>query len=234
MSSAKHPYYPKGLKLPHYVENTRSSGEILTLFSSIVLIVAILAWIITGQRTQKFCLLRRLVLCWFMVCAFIHTVLEGYFAVYHASIAGHSTLLGEVWKEYSKGDSRYMTSDTFMVCMETITAVIDGPLAFLTFFAFMRGSNHRYGLQMLLSLCQLYGDVLYYLTDLKDGFRHGPTDSVQYFYIYVLLINAFWLVIPILLIIDSMQHISACQTVSDFYIDEYNRKHAINNHKKSK
>ncbi|KAK3773685.1 hypothetical protein RRG08_001415 [Elysia crispata] len=232
--SAKHPYYPRNLKLPHYIANDRSGAEILTLFAAVVAVVAIVTWIITGQRAQKFCILRRLVLCWFMICAFIHIVVEGYYAVYHATLAGHKTILGELWKEYSRGDSRYLTSDTCVLCVESVTALFDGPLAFITFFAFMKGSNHRYGLQMLLSLCQLYGDVIYYLTDLKDGFIHGPTDSLQYFYFYVLFINAFWIVIPIMLIIDSMQHISACQTVSDFYIDEYNRKHGINDHKKSK
>ncbi|GFR66113.1 3-beta-hydroxysteroid-Delta(8),Delta(7)-isomerase-like [Elysia marginata] len=232
--STQHPYYPRNLKLPHYVPNDRTGAEILTLFAAVVAVVAIVTWIITGQRTQKFCFLRRLVLCWFMICAFIHIFVEGYYAAYHATLAGHKTILGELWKEYSMGDSRYLSSDTGVLCIEGVTAVFDGPLAFLTFFAFMKGSNHRYGLQMLLSLCQLYGDVLYYLTNWKDGFKYGPTDSYQYFYFYVLFINAFWIVIPALLIFDSMQHIAACQTVSDFYIDEYNRKHGINNHKKSK
>lgn len=32
-------------------------------------------------------------------------------------------LFGQLWKEYAKSDSRYMTRDGFTVCMETITAV---------------------------------------------------------------------------------------------------------------
>jgi cholestenol delta-isomerase len=30
---------------------------------------------------------------------------------------------GQLWKEYSLADSRYLTSDPFVLCMETITAV---------------------------------------------------------------------------------------------------------------
>lgn len=127
------------------------------------------------------------------------------------------------------------SSDTFVVSMERITAVIDGPLALITFFAFMNGSNYRYALQMILSLCQLYGDVLYFLTAIKDGFVHGPTDSYLYFGFYFLFLNSLWIIIPSILILDSARHIAACQTVSDFYIDEFNRqtgRQTQNNHKK--
>ena len=30
---------------------------------------------------------------------------------------------GQLWKEYSLSDSRYLTSDPFVLCMETVTAV---------------------------------------------------------------------------------------------------------------
>ena len=32
-------------------------------------------------------------------------------------------LFGQMWKEYSLSDSRYLTSDPFVLCMESITAV---------------------------------------------------------------------------------------------------------------
>jgi len=31
--------------------------------------------------------------------------------------------IGQLWKEYALSDSRYMTSDTLVLCMETITVV---------------------------------------------------------------------------------------------------------------
>lgn len=31
--------------------------------------------------------------------------------------------LGQLWKEYALSDSRYMTSDTLVLCMEVITVV---------------------------------------------------------------------------------------------------------------
>lgn len=32
-------------------------------------------------------------------------------------------LFGQLWKEYALSDSRYLTSDAFVLCMETVTAV---------------------------------------------------------------------------------------------------------------
>lgn len=32
-------------------------------------------------------------------------------------------VFGQLWKEYALSDSRYMTSDTLVLCMETVTVV---------------------------------------------------------------------------------------------------------------
>lgn len=38
------------------------------------------------------------------------------------------SLFGQLWKEYSLSDSRYLTKDPFVLCMESITAVrLDHP-----------------------------------------------------------------------------------------------------------
>lgn len=31
-------------------------------------------------------------------------------------------LYGQLWKEYALSDSRYLTQDAFVLCMETVTA----------------------------------------------------------------------------------------------------------------
>lgn len=36
-------------------------------------------------------------------------------------------LFGQLWKEYAFSDSRYLTSDPFVLCMETVTAVCVSP-----------------------------------------------------------------------------------------------------------
>lgn len=41
----------------------------------------------------------------------------------HTRMAPAQDFFGQLWKEYSLSDSRYLTSDPFVLCMETITAV---------------------------------------------------------------------------------------------------------------
>jgi cholestenol delta-isomerase len=57
----------------------------------------------------------------------------------------------------------------------------------------------RHPLQIIVSLGQLYGDVLYYGTSTFDHVMFGKVYSrpePYYFYGYYVLMNAFWIVIP--------------------------------------
>jgi len=47
----------------------------------------------------------------------------GYFAINHRSMGSLQDVFGQLWKEYALSDSRYLTQDPFVLCMETITAV---------------------------------------------------------------------------------------------------------------
>jgi cholestenol Delta-isomerase len=78
-----------------------------------------------------------------------HLFFEGYFMYNHARVSevirtyvdpkltkkqmgSRMDLFGQLWKEYALSDSRYLTSDPFVLCMETITAVwkLDMPPSF--------------------------------------------------------------------------------------------------------
>jgi cholestenol delta-isomerase len=40
-------------------------------------------------------------------------------------MGGLQTFFGQLWKEYGLSDSRYMTQDMFVFCVEAMTAVND-------------------------------------------------------------------------------------------------------------
>lgn len=107
--------------------------------------------------------------------------------------------LGQGWKEYSKCDSRYMTGDPFVVCMETITAWAWGPLCLILTWKILRNSPSRHAIQLLVSSGQLYGDVLYFATNIMDeayrGIRYSRPEPLYYFGYFVLM-NMVWIVIP--------------------------------------
>jgi cholestenol delta-isomerase len=117
-------------------------------------------------------------------------------------------LFGQLWKEYSLSDSRYLTQDSFVVTMEAITAIFWGPLSFACVYCIATAHPMRHPLQLIISLGQLYGDVLYYATCTFTALVNGihfcrPEDF--YFWAYYFLCNFFWIVIPFCLIVSSVK-----------------------------
>jgi cholestenol Delta-isomerase len=127
----------------------------------------------------------------------------GYVVYHSASIASSQTILGQAWKEYSLSDSRYLTQDSFVITMEAITTVFWGPLCLAVASCIVANHPLRYPLQTIVSLGQIYGDVLYYAT---CGFEHLVWGVVYcrpegyYFWAYFITMNAFWIIIPTLLL----------------------------------
>ncbi|XP_029466706.1 3-beta-hydroxysteroid-Delta(8),Delta(7)-isomerase [Rhinatrema bivittatum] len=211
-----HPYWPQDLRLDKYLPNDRPMWQILAFLFSISGALLVGTWLLTGRRGQ--CALstgRRLALCWFTVCGFIHGVLEGYFSLYYPDILTDQSFLSQLWKEYAKGDSRYVIADNFTVCMETVTAWAWGPLSIWTVVAFLRQQPHRFVLQLIVSLGQLYGDVLYFYTEYRDGFSHSQPGHPIYFWFYFIFMNMLWIVIPSALILDASYNLGQAQTVAD-------------------
>ncbi|KAK9712273.1 hypothetical protein K7432_007248 [Basidiobolus ranarum] len=222
MNNVSHPYYPRDLLLPHYVANTLGMDYILSVVFSTFGIILLAAGALIIKKKQVSAG-DRLVFMWCVISGCIHMFLEGYFAVYHASLAGDQGIMGQVWKEYSKGDSRYLSSDSFVVNMERITAFIDGPLAFYTAYAIYTNSPGRHVGQISVSICQLYGCVLYYLTTLFEGSPHSDPHPL-YFWFYFVIINAFWTIIPFILIKHSWVAICHGMTLAHKAVSSKKRK----------
>ena len=65
----------------------------------------------------------------------------------------------------------------------------------------------RHPLQALVSLGQIYGDVLYFATSMFDHYYKGLAycrPEPYYFWFYYVFMNAIWLVIPGVLLYQSM------------------------------
>ncbi|XP_034445321.1 3-beta-hydroxysteroid-Delta(8),Delta(7)-isomerase [Hippoglossus hippoglossus] len=216
-SGVPHPYWPRDLLIPTYVDNDRSMSEILVFLFSVSGLFLLVTWLITGRRgaAGRLGTWRRLALCWFAVCGFIHCAIEGWFSLYYDIIPGDQSLLSQLWKEYSKGDSRYVIADNFTVCMETVTALLWGPSSFWAVFAFLTNKPYRYVLQLIISLGQLYGVVLYFFTEHRDGYTHSELGHPIYFWFYFVFMNVLWFFIPLVLIVDAWRQMSTAQTHTD-------------------
>ncbi|XP_062155486.1 probable 3-beta-hydroxysteroid-Delta(8),Delta(7)-isomerase [Alnus glutinosa] len=206
-ASGEHPYVPTDLKLPGFVPCFLSQAAILLVYGVSSLLVVSLVWLLSGRSPKK-SQTDRWLMCWWAFTGLTHMVLEGYFAFspeFYKDKTGF--YLAEVWKEYSKGDSRYAARDAGVVAVEGLTAVLEGPASLLAVFAIATGKSYSYILQFAISLGQLYGTAVYFITSYLEGDNFAA--SSYYYYVYYIAMNASWVVIPTLIAIRCWKKICA-------------------------
>ncbi|XP_077996993.1 3-beta-hydroxysteroid-Delta(8),Delta(7)-isomerase-like [Glandiceps talaboti] len=214
-ANVSHPYWPRDLVIPSYVANEMNQLQLLVMVFGSFGVILVATWILSGRSKKQLALSQRLHLCWFCLCGFIHLFLEGYFSVFHDVLAGDQNVMSQLWKEYGKGDSRYIISDNFTVCMETITAFVEGPGCFLVVYATLKRKPYRYIVQMLVSTGQCYGCILYFVTEYRDGFIHSEMWHPLYFWFYFVFLNFFWILVPFIMIIQAASNLTNAQAKYD-------------------
>ncbi|KAL0905425.1 hypothetical protein M5K25_023845 [Dendrobium thyrsiflorum] len=148
----------------------------------------------------------RLLMCWWAFTGLTHIILEGYFAFVPDFFKKKTPFyLDELWKEYGKGDSRYVSRDSAIVAVEGFTAAIEGPACLLVVYAIASRKSYSYILQFAICLGQLYGCMIYFVTAYLDG--DNFTTSPYYYWAYYIGANSFWIVIPTLIAIRSWKKI---------------------------
>ncbi|XP_042986040.1 probable 3-beta-hydroxysteroid-Delta(8),Delta(7)-isomerase isoform X1 [Carya illinoinensis] len=233
-SFQEHPYVPRDLKLPGFVPLSLSQSTIVGVYGISSLLVVSLVWLFSENldvilsdlyfyflasygfastilnygRSLKNSNIDRWLMCWWAFTGLTHIILEGYFAFspefYQDKTANY---LAEVWKEYSKGDSRYAARDAGTVVVEGLTAVFEGPASLLAVYAIATRKSYSYILQFAISLGQLYGTAVYFLTAYLEGDNFAA--SPYYYYAYYIGANASWVVIPTLISIRCWKKICA-------------------------
>jgi cholestenol delta-isomerase len=79
---------------------------------------------------------------------------------------------------------------------------VEGPACFVIALGIMLRWPSRYPLQLCVSLGQLYGVLLYFLTETFDKKGHIHPNRF-YFWVYYVAMNLPWVVVPSLLIIQA-------------------------------
>ncbi|KAL4808661.1 Emopamil-binding protein [Aspergillus unguis] len=206
--TSSHSYYPVGVYLPNYAPNEWSTLALVLTFAVVWVAVVCAARTFATKVNPSISITELIKVCWFAQCGAIHSLLEGYYALNFSSLQGSQSILAQLWKEYSLSDSRYLTSHAFVMTMESVTAWAWGPLSLLLVLLIVKDSPYRHPLQLIISLGQLYGDVLYLGTAAFDYLVFGQEYSRPegyYFFGYFVGLNGIWIVVPSLLIADSVR-----------------------------
>ncbi|KUI65211.1 3-beta-hydroxysteroid-Delta(8),Delta(7)-isomerase [Cytospora mali] len=94
-----------------------------------------------------------------------------------------------------------------MLCVEVITVMIWGPLCFATAVSIARDGSLRHPLQIIVSVAHLYGVALYYSTCYINERYRGLVYSRPeplYYWVYYVGFNAPWVVVPAVLLKNSI------------------------------
>ncbi|KAI3959463.1 hypothetical protein MKW98_019053 [Papaver atlanticum] len=149
--------------------------------------------LLSSGRGARLSNIERLIMCWWMFTGFTHIIREGYLAFspeFYKDKTG--CFFVQVWKEHSKGTSRYAARNAGVVTIEGLTAVFEGPTSLFAAYAIAKRKSYNDLLQISIFSGQIYGSVAYYITK-----------SYYYWYYYVV----FWIWIPTLVVIRSWKKI---------------------------
>ncbi|EHK17043.1 uncharacterized protein TRIVIDRAFT_57087 [Trichoderma virens Gv29-8] len=208
-----HPYYPLGVSIPNYRPNDLPLSRSLPIFGTLIGAVVLSAYLLAGSASDSRRRVRpvdRFAASWFALCGFLHIAFEGYYILHRTDISGKNTLFAQLWKEYTLSDSRYLTSDIFTVCVETITVFAWGPLSLITLLCICTNHPSRHLFQIVVCVAHLYGVALYYATNWAEQRFHSVSYSrpeFLYFWVYYVGFNAPWAVVPFFLLADSYSRI---------------------------
>ncbi|KAM4055272.1 emopamil binding protein [Hirsutella rhossiliensis] len=186
-TATQHPYYPRTASIPGFVANQWPMAQLMAVFVCAAGAIVVAAYRVAAVRCSR-----------------------RYYILNRTSIAGQQTVLAQLWKEYALSDSRYLTSDVFTVCVETITLVW-GPLCWLTVGAVLGRSPARHGLQLVVCTAHLHSVALYYATNWAEHRATGRCYSrpeFLYYWVYYVGFNMPWVVVPSVLFCDSFAHMS--------------------------
>ncbi|KAK5107522.1 hypothetical protein LTR62_001052 [Meristemomyces frigidus] len=200
------PYYPPGSQILGYVANERGVPALLAMFFGACTVLFVSTYYVAKRVDRTLTRGELSQIMWFVLSGCIHIFFEGYYAANFLDLGTKQTVIGQLWKEYAFSDSRYLTQNAFVLCMETVTASCWGPGCLIIAALIMLRHPMRHPIQIIVSMGQFYGDVLYYTTSAFDHYILGITYSrpeTFYFWFYFVIMNAFWIVIPGWLIYDS-------------------------------
>ncbi|CAO2841128.1 unnamed protein product [Amaranthus hypochondriacus] len=200
------PYPPKHLHLQDFTPNFENASTIIASIAIVAAIIFSITWIFFGlfSKTTK---VEKLIMWWLTFYGLLHMTLELYLIFtphFYKDKTGF--IFAEFWKEYSKGDFRFLQIDSTILTLEGISVFILGPTNLLVVFAIATRKSYKHVLQLMLSIGELYVVVIYTMTAFLKG-EHFCA-SPLYFYAYFIGANSPLALIPFLLIIRSWKKIS--------------------------
>jgi len=146
-------------------------------------------------------------LVWGICTGLVAIFLDGSFAIFSSLVAEHDNWFLGLWIWLGESDSRYVHSDSFLVAISALVALAAGPIGIALVISILNDHSSKYGLGITSALLQIVDVILYWATEMHDGFAHVDS-SLPSFWIIFLGRDVLWTILAILVLrycFDSMQ-----------------------------
>lgn len=148
----------------------------------------------------------QLIFLWLAFDAICHLTLEGSFlflSTRSRTVNASTSFFGYLWQEYAAADKRWGTADPTLVAMEFITVLIAGPLAGYCAWLLAKGDKTYHYWVVVLSAGELYGGWMTFAPQWLAGSAQLETGDWLLLWVYLVVMNLVWVVIPLWLMADS-------------------------------
>jgi len=171
-------------------------------FVAILIVIAYIAALILAPSLSG---KEKAIFVWYCYDALTHVILEGSFVwiSLFGTVASSNHFMAPLWQEYGKADTRWLYSDSCVVSLEILTVVFDGTLCFVILYAMIRNKPYRHFWQIVLCVCELYGGWMTFAPEWITGSKALNTSNPLYLWVYLVIANGVWVIIPLLLIWQS-------------------------------
>ncbi|KAI9458389.1 Emopamil-binding protein [Lactarius psammicola] len=156
----------------------------------------------------------RVTFIWLTFDAFIHFIFEG--TLLAVLTSGRTVITSSAssprcvrWREYADArHARWGIADPTVISVELLTVLSAGPMAAFIVYQIVRRDPARHYWIVVLSAAELYGGWRSFCPDWLAGSTSLITSNPLVFCVYLVFLDAIWIIIPVWLMYDSYNHIA--------------------------
>jgi len=189
----------------------------LTPFIPMIVTTLTIVTVITAlkfARAKRRRVLDIIAFFYLVLSCIIHFTIELYWARNNDKIFTDTGMIAKLWQEFGKCDTRWWSQDEVIFSLEFMAGYFCGPMAFITIVAFIFDKPYRHILQAVTCTAEAYGLIITWIPAYFSGLIHVPVNNPVMYYGYFWAMQCPWLIIPIILVIDSCIYISKLERES--------------------
>ena len=148
-------------------------------------------WVIRRAFNNQLTLNEKMLISWGLIVGIIFIYIKGTYVLFSGWVGDNSSpswiLL--FWRKMGKLDTRYNTSNDFLVSTEGFLAVFVGPLALSYSWAVAVSSPYRHIFGVITSSADLYALLMTLAIEIRIRFKDFSTDNLTLFVLLFVVLN---------------------------------------------